>query len=429
MTDIPLNHLTALEASHRIAAGDLTSEALVEACLARIAARESTVHAWAFVDPERALGQARARDREPSRGPLHGIPIGIKDVIDTVDMPTQMGSPMYLGHQPKADAGCVAQLRSAGAVILGKTVTAEFAGMTPGPTANPHNPSRTPGGSSSGSAAAVADFMVPLALGTQTGGSVLRPSSYCGLFGYKPTFGTIARSGLKFAAESLDTIGILARNLDDMAMVTDALAQAEPEIGLIAAGPPRIGLVRTHLWKDAEQSSREAVENAAADMARAGAKVEELPWPVDFAELTRIHGIINDVERARSLAHEWHHDRARISEGLTRTVERGLAIPYSEYAHALQFAAHCRDQLSRVFANVDALLAPSANGEAPQGLHYTGDPNTQGFWTLLHVPALTLPTHRGPNNLPIGIQLVGNRYDDKRLFQVARWIWAHLGKA
>ncbi|HEY6865259.1 MAG TPA: amidase, partial [Burkholderiales bacterium] len=226
------NELTASDAARRIARRELTSEALVRACLERIEVREKTVRAWAFIDPDAALAQARERDREPARGALHGVPIGVKDVLDTADMPTEMGSPIYAGWRPRADAACVAIARAAGAVVLGKTVTAELAGMEPGATRNPLDPSRTPGGSSSGSAAAVADFMVPLALGTQTGGSVLRPASVCGVIGFKPSFGRYNRSGLKMAAESLDTIGTMARKIDDIELLDAALTRAP-------ARPPR----------------------------------------------------------------------------------------------------------------------------------------------------------------------------------------------
>src|SRR5712691_6674714 len=223
-----LNGLSATEVARRIAAGEITAEAVVRDCLERIEGREPVIHAWVNFDPGLALRQARELDRGPNRGPLHGVPIGVKDIIDTVDLPTEMGSPIYRGHRAACDAACVALVRAAGAVILGKTVTAEFAGMSPGPTTNPHNPAHTPGGSSSGSAAAVADHMVPVAFGTQTGGSILRPASYCGVVGYKPTFNLINRSGIKFAAESLDTIGVITRTVDDEELITAAVIGKEP---------------------------------------------------------------------------------------------------------------------------------------------------------------------------------------------------------
>src|SRR5499425_151666 len=246
-----LNELSCTEIVQDIAAGKFTAESVTRDCLERIKAREPTVQAWATIDPEHALAQARALDRGPPRGALHGVPIGVKDVIDTVDLPTEMGSPIYQGHRAACDAACVAVARAGGAVILGKTVTAEFAGMFPGPTTNPHNPAHTPGGSSSGSAAAVADFMVPAAFGTQTGGSVLRPAAFCGVVGYKPTFNLINRSGIKFAAESLDTIGLMARTIDDVELVTAVVVGKEPAPRTLSSAP-RLGLCRTPLWDTAQ---------------------------------------------------------------------------------------------------------------------------------------------------------------------------------
>src|SRR5689334_1166937 len=270
-----LNELSASEVVAKIASGETTSEAVVRACIERIAARDPTVRAWVNFDPDLALAQAHALDREPRRGALHGLPIGVKDVIDTFDMPTEMGSPIYRGYRPLADAACVALLRRAGAVILGKTATCELAGMAPAATTNPHNGAHTPGGSSSGSAAAVADFMVPAALGTQTGGSVLRPSSYCGVFGYKPTFNLINRSGIKFAAESLDTIGLIARTIDDVELITAAVIGKEPACRALSS-PPRLGLCRTPLWDTAQPETKAAVEDAAKRLSAAGATVREV---------------------------------------------------------------------------------------------------------------------------------------------------------
>ena len=251
-----LNQLSATEIAHGIAAGKFTAEAVVRDCLDRVAAREPVVHAWATIDPDHALKQARTLDRGPRKGALHGVPLGIKDVIDTVDLPTEMGSEIYKGNRAACDAACVAVARAAGAVILGKTVTAEFAGMFPGPTTNPHNPAHTPGGSSSGSAAAVADHMVPAAFGTQTGGSVLRPAAFCGVVGYKPTFNLINRSGIKFAAESLDTIGLIARTIDDVELVTAAVVGKEPARRTLSS-PPRLGLCRTPLWDTAQPETKQ----------------------------------------------------------------------------------------------------------------------------------------------------------------------------
>jgi Asp-tRNA(Asn)/Glu-tRNA(Gln) amidotransferase A subunit family amidase len=424
-----LNELSASAIARAIATREITAEAVAGDCIARIEAREPAVHAFAHVDPELALRQARALDRGPIRGALHGVPIGIKDVIDTADQPTQMGSPIYAGHRPACDAACVAVLRAAGAVVLGKTITAEFAGMTAGPTVNPHNPAHTPGGSSSGSAAAVADLMLPAALGTQTGGSVLRPAAYCGVIGYKPTFGAFNRAGLKFAAESLDTIGLMARSLDDIALITSVLLGGKPGDAPVALGaPPRIGLCRTPLWDTAQPETKHAVEDAAARLAQAGARLRDVTLPDDFAGLkVAARETINNYERSKSMAAEWASHRDLISPKLSRCIALGTEMPHQDYLAAIALGESCRARLPAVFEGFDILLAPCVQGEAPLGLDSTGDPGFQAIWTILHVPTLTLPTHRGPNGLPVGIQLIGRRYDDQRLFACARWVWERVG--
>ena len=436
-----LNALSLAETAALIARGSISAEAVVQACLERIAAREPTVRAWAFIDPEHALAQARARDAQarardaqarardagPANGPLHGVPIGVKDIFDTFDMPTAMGSPIYAGHRPPNDAACVAIARAAGAVILGKTVTAEFAGTYPGATTNPHDPARTPGGSSQGSAAAVADHMVMAAYGTQTGGSVLRPASYCGIVGFKPSYGTFSRVGVKFAAESLDTIGIHTRTLEDTALLRDVLIGVAPA-GLPARETaPRIGLCRTHLWRAAEPATVAAVESAARTLADAGATVSEATLPDGFTGLGEARRIVNDYERARAMAHEWHTARDLLSDQMARTVASGFAVADPEYRKAQAFMAACRERLEPVFEDHDVLLAPCVNGEAPVGLDYAGDPAFQALWTLLHVPAITLPTHRGPAGLPVGIQLLARRGGDDGLLAAANWVWEKIG--
>jgi Asp-tRNA(Asn)/Glu-tRNA(Gln) amidotransferase A subunit family amidase len=423
-----LNELSASEIAVRIAARAITAEEVVRDCVARIAAREPQIHAFAHVDPELALRQARELDRGPIRGALHGIPIGIKDVIDTADQPTQMGSPIYAGHRPACDAACVAVLRAAGAVILGKTITAEFAGMTAGPTVNPHNPAHTPGGSSSGSAAAVADLMLPVALGTQTGGSVLRPAAYCGVIGYKPTFGAFNRAGLKFAAESLDTIGLMARSLYDISLITSVLLGGKAGAPVVLDAAPRIGLCRTPLWDTAQPETKQAVEDAAARLARAGAAVRDVTLPDDFAGLkAAARETINNYERSKSMAAEWASHRDLISPKLSRCIALGMDMPHQDYLAAIALGESCRARLPAVFEGLDILLAPCVQGEAPVGLDSTGDPGFQAIWTILHVPTLSLPTHSGPNGLPVGIQLVGRRYDDQRLFACAKWASERLG--
>jgi Asp-tRNA(Asn)/Glu-tRNA(Gln) amidotransferase A subunit family amidase len=423
-----LNELTVTEIVAKIAAGEMTCEAVTRDCIERIIAREPVVKAWVKFNPELALAQAHALDREPRRGALHGVPIGIKDVIDTFDMPTEMGSPIYRGYRPTADAACVALLRRAGAVILGKTATCELAGMAPAATTNPHDPAHTPGGSSSGSAAAVADVMVPAALGTQTGGSVLRPSSFCGVFGYKPTYNTFNKAGLKPAAESIDTIGWIARSIEDIALLTAVLGMDEPQPLRSISAAPRIGLCRTELWDAAQPETKSALENAAAALSKAGAVVRDVDLPGEFTGLPALaRGTINHFERAACMAFEWDNHRGALSPQMRRYIENGLKTSRVDYVAAWRRVEQCRTLLLKVFDGIDVLLTPCVPGEAPKGLASTGDPSMQAMWTALHTPTMTLPTHRGPNNLPVGIQLVAQRYGDDRLFACARWIWDRIG--
>jgi amidase len=418
---------TASEAARRIAAGSLTCEAYARACLDRIAEREPVVQAFAALDAAAALRAARALDAAPSRGPLNGIPFAVKDVIDTADLPTAMGSPIWKGHQPRADAASVALARGAGGLMLGKTVTAELAYVTPGPTTNPHNSGHTPGGSSSGSAAAVAAGMVPLAIGTQTGGSVLRPASFCGVVGFKPSYGAIPRAGMKLMADSLDTIGLMTRTVEDAALFFAVLSGDPPELLPDLPAAPRIGLCRTHLWDLAEPSAREAVEGAACRLEAAGAVLREITLPPSLAALTEARVTINDHEIGRSLSHEWAHHRKSLSARLARTVETGRAISRAAYVAALDAAESARSCFPEAMAGCDALLVLGASGEAPEGLGSTGDSRFQGLWTLLHGPAIGLPTHRGPQDLPVGIQLVAPRHADRHLLAVAHWVMARLG--
>ena len=375
------------------------------------------------------LRQAKALDRQPKRGPLHGVPVGVKDVIETHDMPTEMGSPIYRGYRTKSDASCVALLRAAGALILGKTVTCEFAGVTAGPTTNPHDPSRTPGGSSSGSGAAVADFMVPLAFGTQTGGSVQRPSSFCGIVGYKPTFGLINPQGVKPAAESLDTVGLMARSVEDAELSARVLTNAAPVSWLPEDTRIRIGVCRTYAWDNAEPATRQAIEDAASRLAKTGLSVRDVDLPDGFSALQDTREIINDYERARGMAWEWQSHSDQISDGLAKSIRNGLAMDVSRYVSARQSVDELRRSMKDVFFGVDVLLTPAVNGEAPIGLAYTGHHGFQSIWTQLRTPTVTLPTHTGPNGLPVGIQLVAPCYGDTDLLAVAQLIFRLLGRA
>ncbi len=419
--------LSATQAAAAIAAGELDSITLVQACLDRIAERDGVVGAWQLLDPEAALRSARKRDATAPTGPLHGVPVGIKDLIDTADLPTRYGSDIHTGHRPTADAACVALLRAAGAVLLGKTVTTEFATFFPGRTANPLDPTRTPGGSSSGSAAAVADRMVPIALGTQTAASIVRPASFCGVFGMKPTFGLVDRSGVKPLAPSLDTVGWFARTPDDLALVGRVLAGAR---GSTRAAPlperPRVGFVRTPQWPQADATTQERLEQAVRRLA-IDADVCELSLPGPFDGLVEAQTQIMEREAALALAAEWCDHRDDLSDQLQELLARGRALPEAVYEQAQQLASECRARLGDLFADVDLLLAPSAVGEAPPGLDHTGDPLFARMWTLLHSPAVSVPGLVGPAGMPLGVQVLTASGDDERAVDAAAWVSARLG--
>lgn len=416
------NCLTATEAAGLISSGRLSSAALVQSCLDRIAAREPVVRAWAHIDPAKAIDQARLCDTSPRSGPLHGIPVAVKDVIDVSDSPTGMGSPIYEGYVPFADAACVAALRAAGAVILGKTVTAEFAGVFPGPTTHPAAPDRTPGGSSSGSAAAVADHMVPIALGTQTGGSIIRPAAFCGVVGFKPSFGVVNRAGLKFAAESFDTIGVMARDVDDIALVWRVLAGAGAMSLEMCEAPPRLAVFRGHQWDRAAPETVSAVEQTVRRLRDRGAHIDELQVPEGFAELSKARVVINGYERARALAWELQHHAKRLSGAMLRVVTDGQACSYESYLAAMARVESWRGRIAEIVGSHDAILTAAVRGEAPIGLASTGDASFQEIWSMLHLPAITLPLATGPSGLPVGVQMVGRRFGDAGLLQLAKWV-------
>ncbi len=421
-----IERLSASEAVARLAAGTLTAEALVRASIDR-AREKAALEAWAWLDPEPALAQARAIDRAGRPGLLKGVPVGIKDIIDTADQPTEHGSPIYRGNRPFADAACVALIRAAGGVVLGKTVTTEFANRHPGATRNPHNPEHTPGGSSSGSAAAVADFHVPLALGTQTGGSVIRPAAFCGVIGYKPSFGDFSRVGVKMQSPTLDTLGILARSLDDVALLRAVLLAQPTEPVARDTAAPRIGFCRTPAWDEADKATQTLLEHTAGRLSTAGAAVREVALPPPFDGILETHSRIFYFEAARNYAYEYEAHRDKISEALRKTVlEPGRALPLSAYIEAVATTEAYRRHLDDLFGDFDLLLAPSAAGEAPRGLGSTGNAAFNGLWTLAGTPCLTLPGGTGPQGLPLGVQLVGARSRDRALFDAAAWVQARL---
>src|SRR5215472_3038298 len=393
-----LTRLTASEAVTRLSAGRLTAEGLTRACLEQ--AREGVgIKAWAWLDPEQAIAQARRIDRGGRKGRLAGVPVGIKDVIDTADMPTGHGSPIYAGNRPFADAACVALIRAASGVILGKTVTTEFANRHPGPTRHPHNTDHTPGGSSSGSAAAVADFQVPLALGTQTGGSVIRPAAFCGVIGYKPSFGEFSRVGVKMQCHNLDTLGIICRSLDDVALLRGVLLAQERHPVDRVSSAPRIGFCRTPAWDHADADTQALLERTAAKLAAAGATVRNVA--VSPANILDHHRRIFEFEAARNYVYEYemHGDQlsAALRDGL---LTPGRALPLSAYIEAIETAEAFRRNLDDLFGEFDVLLAPSAIGEAPEGLGSTGDARFNAIWTLAWTPCVTLPAGTGQGPAP-----------------------------
>ena len=413
---------SASEAAAAIAAGKLTSEALVAECLERVRQREEEVRAWAYIDPECALAQARERDRDTPKSRLHGIPVGVKDVIDTCDMPTEYGSPIYRGHRPAGDAGCVAQVRELGGLILGKTVSTEFATRHPNKTRNPRNTAHTPGGSSSGSAAAVADGMVPIAFGTQTSSSIIRPAAFCGVIGYKPTFGLINRAGLKFLSEAMDTIGTLTRTIADAALIVEELAgMPRTSFDEVTSLKPRVGFCRTPYWKEADAPTQARLQEAANGLATAGAHVKDVELDDEYGALAQTQIEVSSYEFFRALTHERTRFPQLISESLTARIAAGGQVTRAQYEACLARTARCRARIADVLREFDVLLAPSAPGEAPKGLERTGEPIFGLMWSLLGLPCLTIPRGKGPQGLPLGVQFVGRHGGDRALFLAAEW--------
>ena len=401
----------------RLSRRELSAGELVRQCLARIAEREPEVQAWEVIDAEGALAEARRIDALRDRPQLCGVPVGVKDSIDTADLPTAYGSPIHRGHLPSRDAECVRRLQEAGAIVLGKTVTTEFTVYSPGKTRNPRDASRTPGGSSSGSAAAVADAMVPVALGSQTAGSIIRPASYCGVIGYKPTYGLVPLEGVHPLAPSLDTLGFFARSLEDIPPVISALSNAPPTP--IRTRRPRLGLCRTEAWPGGAPQTQELIEKAAKAL---GARDVDLGPP--FAALIDAQIAIMGAEAAATLREK---PQSELSAKLREFLREGAGVTPERLAAAREQAERCRRDLDRMFEDLDALLTPATTGEAPEGLAATGDPVFCRIWTLLGVPCISLPVLTGPAGLPIGLQVVGRRQTDDELLSSAAWIYERIG--
>ena len=435
--------LSLTQAAADIREGRITSAELVADCLERVEEVESKVQAWAFLDRDHAMQQAEAADlyrkQGKAPGPLHGVPIGIKDIFDTGDMPTELGSPLWAGRTPRRDAAVVARLRAAGAVIMGKTVTTEYAYRQPGKTTNPHDAGRTPGGSSSGSAAAVAAHMVPGAVGSQTNGSVIRPAAFCGVVGFKPTHGLIPRSGALLLSRTLDHVGVFARTVADVALVAETLVGfdeedpdtrpvARPPLAAVAALepplPPRLAFVRSPAWEHAEPVTREAFAELVRTLGEAVAEVE---LGASFGRAVEMHRTIMEVEMAHNLHRDYEKSGDRFSAVLRKLIERGRGHRAVDYAAAVAGIPSLNVALEPVFDEFDAIITPAAPGEAPRGLETTGNPIFCTIWTYLGTPAVTLPLLRSAAGMPLGVQLVGRRDGDARLLRTARWLVTTLG--
>lgn len=406
-----------------------SAEDVARSCLDRIAQVDGKVQAWTFIDPEWVLQQARAADQYQASGAplgsLHGVPVGIKDIIDTADMPTENGTVLHAGRRPAKDATVVARLRAAGAVIMGKTVTTELATYFPGKTRNPHDAGHTPGGSSSGSAAAVAAGMVPLAVGTQTNGSVIRPAAFCGVVGFKPSYGLINRDGILRQSPALDQVGVFARTPEDAALLAENLcdAAALPRwlegAGAASQRLPRLAFVKTSIWNRTAFDAREALSGLAS---RLGGTVIEVEMPEAAAGAWEWQRIVMEAEIAANYDAEWNQGRDRLSDSLRKQIERGRAITAVDYQHALERITAVNAAFESLYACCDVILTPAVAGTAPRGLDSTGDPAFCTLWTFCGMPALTLPLLRGTNGLPLGVQLVAPRYCDAQLLRAARWL-------
>ncbi|MGD2011775.1 MAG: amidase [Desulfobacterales bacterium] len=433
-----LHLLSAVEAAEAMRAGEITSEELVRACLDHISGIEERIGAWTYLDPDHALKQAREADQVLRKGkdigPLNGLPVGVKDIFDTRDMPTEDGTVLHAGRQPDADATAVALLREAGAIILGKTVTTELAVYAPGKTRNPHDPECTPGGSSSGSAAAVAARMVPLAIGTQTNGSVIRPASYCGVYGFKPTYGRISRHFVLQQSRPLDQIGVFARAIEDIALIAEQLMafddrdpdtqlRARPKLVKTLAEepplPPRLAFVKTPVWDQAEADTKEAFAELIAHL---GENVVEVELPVIFNDAVEQHRTIMEADLARSFEREYARGKDKLSAILLEMIERGQKVLAVDYNHAVSQIPILNRTLDTTFEWYDAILTPATTGEASVGLESTGSPIFCTIWSLCGMPAITLPILQGAHGMPLGVQLVGPRGDDARLLRTARWL-------
>jgi Asp-tRNA(Asn)/Glu-tRNA(Gln) amidotransferase A subunit family amidase len=423
MGQVPgLNFETTNEVTSRVARGKTTVRAVVDACLARIDAREPAVHALTYWDARAAIAQAESIDRHPGARKIRGLVAGVKDVIDTADMPTCYGSAFYEGHRPSADAVCVSNLRRDGALVLCKTVTAEFAGADPVPTANPLDLMRTPGGSSSGSAAAVADGMIHIALSTQTGGSTIRPASYCGVVGFKPTFGLIDRTGIKLISESLDTVGVMARDVAGVAMAAACASGTDHFDNFRCASPRHFLICQTPFWSEAEVGCRGTLTLTERIIREGGAPISALALPSEFETANDSFKVIMSREASRALAYEISTSPDLVGAFIREFVRLGAGWSASDYKKALGHAESLRKIFSQLIDEQTVIVTPSASGSAPRDRSTTGSPVFNSIWTMLHAPCLTVPVGRDDSGMPIGVQLVAKPGCDGHLLACAAWL-------
>jgi Asp-tRNA(Asn)/Glu-tRNA(Gln) amidotransferase A subunit family amidase len=410
--------LHALDLARRIEAGELTAAAVLEMCEQAIAKREAEIGAFAALD----LARAKKFAASSPAGPLRGLPVGVKDIVDTVDFPTEYGSAIYAGHRPHTDAAVVSLIRRAGGLVLGKTVTTEFAHMHPGKTRNPRNPQHTPGGSSSGSAAAVAACMVPIAIGSQTGGSVIRPAAFCGVAGFKPSYQMLPTVGMKCFSWQLDTVGLFAASVGDVAFAAAAIADRDLRVDRAAPAAPRIAVLRMHIWSEASEAMHAALEAAARAASAAGARVEDMSLPPALEDAWDAHPTIQNYEAYRALAFEYDHHRDRIAPTLRKLLEDAAEITAERYDEARRVARRARQLLSDLLDDVDVILTPSAPGAAPHGLQSTGNPIFNRLWTLMGTPCVNVPGLADDAGLPLGVQVVARFGRDKRALEAALFL-------
>ncbi len=417
--------LHALDLARRIEAGDLSPTAVIDLCAQAIDAREATIGAFAALDLAGAKRQAQAAGLAGQ--PLRGLPVGIKDIFDTADFATEFGTPIYAGNRPRGDAALVALVRRAGGIVLGKTVTTELAFLNPPKTRNPHDPTRSPGGSSSGSAAGVAAGMLPIAIGSQTGGSVIRPASYCGVAGFKPSYRLLPTAGIKHFSVYLDTAGLFAARVADVAFAAAAIMGRDLRVDRATPAPPRIGLARTQVWDEASTAMQKAVEAAAKAAENAGARVTEFAWPALLTDAFRAHGTIQDYESFRTLAFEYDRHRDRLSPILRDMLDKAASVTADDYDAARRTAKHARETLADAMADVDVLLTASAPGAAP-GPDSTGPATFNRLWTLMGTPCVNVPGLKSPAGLPLGVQVVGRFGRDRQALVAAQFLEQALAR-